>query len=71
MLNKFRDVELMEGGVGAEEMGQSKVRRLEEMDNPSLWLCFSGDKSTNYAKKEKNEIETLHFCSLDKHLSTR
>lgn len=30
------------GGVGVEEMGQSKVRRLGEMDNPSLWLCFRG-----------------------------
>lgn len=29
-----------ERGAGAEEMGQSKVRRLEETDNPSLWLCF-------------------------------
>lgn len=54
----------MEDGVKAEEMGQWKVRRLEEMNNPWLWPCFPGQteaKITSYIKKEGEKLKRLKY----------
>lgn len=58
--------------LGVEEMGQSKVRRLEEMDNPPLWLCFPGLLQRKTGRGRQQSILRMkriyHLCSSYKYV---
>lgn len=60
--------------LGVEEMGQSKVRRLEEMDNPSLWLCFPELLQRKTRRGRQQSILRMkriyQLCSSDKYATT-